>query len=71
MDRNYRFTNEAIPVQEWIATYGTTQPLAQRQRWERNGSIVPKETVVETIRNNLAELCVRHGYWGGALRYHF
>ena len=29
MDRNYRFTNEAIPVQERIAIDGMTQPLAQ------------------------------------------
>ena len=34
-----------------------TQPLAQR--CERNGSIVPKETVVETVRRNLAELYAR------------
>ena len=54
MDRNYRFTNKVIPVQEWIAIDGMTQPLAQR--WERNGSNVSKETVVEMVRNNLAEL---------------
>ena len=52
MDRNYRFTNEVAPVQEWIASWGMTQPLAQR--WERNGSNVPKETVMGTARNNLA-----------------
>ena len=58
LDRNYRFTNEVISVQEWIAIDGMTQPLAQR--CERNGSNVPKETVVETVRNNLAELRARH-----------
>ena len=70
MDRNYRFTNEVIPIQEWIVIYGITQPLAQR--WERNGSNVPKETVVETVRNNLAELRARHDYEyglsGGVMR---
>ena len=34
-----------------------TQPLAQR--CERDGSIVPKGTVVETVRRNLAELRAR------------
>ena len=38
-----------------------TQPLAQR--WGRNGSSMSKETVVETVRNNLAELRARHD-WG-------
>ena len=66
MDRNYRITNEVIPVQEWIATYGLPQPLAQR--WERNGSIVSKETVVETVRHNLAELRSRHDYEHGLPR---
>ena len=57
MDRNFRCTGEIIPVQEWMAIAGMTQPLAQR--CERNGSIVPKETVAETVRSNLAELRAR------------
>ena len=57
MDRNFRCTGEIIPVQEWMAITGMTQPLAQR--CERNGSIVSKETVVETVRRNLAELRAR------------
>ena len=40
MDHNFRCTGEIIPVQEWMAIAGMTQPLAQR--CERNGSIVPK-----------------------------
>ena len=47
-----------------------TQPLAQR--CERDGSIVPKETVVETVRRNLAELRARrndeHGLSRGVKR---
>ena len=53
-DLNFRYTGEIISVQDWMATAGMTQPLAQR--CERDGSIVPKETVVETVRRNLAEL---------------
>ena len=53
-DCNFRYTGEIIPVHEWIAITGMTQPLAQR--CERDGSIVSKETVVETVRHNLAEL---------------
>ena len=60
MDRNHPFTNEAIPVQEWNAIFGMAQPLAQR--WERDGSIVSKETVVETARSNLAELHAWNDY---------
>ena len=52
-----RGTGEIIPVQEWMATIGMTQPMAQRCK--RNGSIVPKETVAETVRRNLAEPCAR------------
>ena len=63
-------TNEVYSVQEWMATSGMTQPLAQR--CERNGSIVPKETVVETVRRNLAELRARrddeHGLSRGVKR---
>ena len=48
-----------------------TQPMAQRC-CERNGSIVPKETMVETVRRNLAELCARRndekGLSGGVTR---
>ena len=56
MDRDGRRTGEIIPVQEWMAGIGMAHPLAQR--CERNGSIVP-ETVVETVRRNLAELYAR------------
>ena len=53
-----------------MAIAGMTQPLAQR--CERNGSIVSKETVVETVRSNLAELRARrndeHGLSGGVTR---
>ena len=63
-------TDEIIPVQEWMAIAGMTQPLAQR--CERDGSIVSKETVVETVRRNLAELRARrndeHGLSGGVTR---
>ena len=65
-----RDTGEIISVQDWMATAGMTQPLAQR--CERDGSIVPKETVVETVRRNLAELRARrndeHGLSGGVKR---
>ena len=57
MDRIFRCTGEIIPVQEWMAIAGMTQPLAQR--CERNGPIVPKETVVDSVRNNLSELRAR------------
>ena len=63
MDRNLRCTDETIPVQERMAIAGMTKPLVQR--WERNGSIVPKGTVVETARNNLAELHARRDYERG------
>ena len=70
MDHNWRDAGEIIPVQEWMATSDMTQPMAQR--CERNGSIVPKETVVETVRRNLAELCARcndeKGLSGGVTR---
>ena len=70
MDHNLRGTGEIIPVQEWMAIAGMTQPLAQR--CERNGSIVSKETVVETVRSNLAELRARrndeHGLSRGVKR---
>ena len=66
MDRDFRCAGEIIPVQEWMTIAGMTQPLAQR--CERNGSIVSKETVVETVRRNLAELNDEHGLSGGVTR---
>ena len=70
MDHNFRCTGEITPVQEWMAIAGMTQPLAQR--CERNGSIMPKETVVKTARSNLAELRARrndeHGLSRGVKR---
>ena len=50
--------SEIISVQDWLAISGMTQPLAQK--WECNGSNVPKETVVNTVRNSLVELRARH-----------
>ena len=63
MDRNLRCTYETIPVQERMAIAGMTKPLVQR--WERNGSIVPKGTVVETVR---ARHDYEHGLPGGVTR---
>ena len=60
LDCNVRVTNDVFSVQDWLATRGMTQPLAQR--WGRNGSSVSKETVVETLRNNLADLDGRCSY---------
>ena len=70
MDHNLRGTGQIIPVQQWMEILGMTQPLAQR--CERNGSIVSKAAVVETVRSNLAELRARrndeHGLSRGAKR---
>ena len=69
-DLNFRYTGEIISVRGWMAAAGMTQPLAQR--CERDGSIVPKETLVETVRRNLAELRARrndeHGLSRGVKR---
>ena len=69
-DDNFRYTGEIISVQDWMTTAGMTQPLAQR--CERDGSIVSKEAVVETVRHNLAELRARrndeHGLSRGVRR---
>ena len=51
---DFRATNEVYFVQDRLATMRVTQPLAQR--WGRNGSSMSKGTVVETARNNLAEV---------------
>ena len=57
--RNRFGNNEVISVQDWLATRGVPQSLAQR--WGRNGSNVSKETVVKTVQSNLMELRARHG----------
>ena len=59
--RNRSGNNEVISVQDWLATSGLTQPLAQR--WGRSGSsAVPKGSVVTTAQANLLELSMRRGY---------
>ena len=67
--RNRFGNNEVISVQDWLATRGVPQPLAQR--WGRNGSNVSKETVVKTVQSNLMELRARHdreyGHRGSAM----
>ena len=57
--RNRFGNNEVISVQDWLATRGMPQPLAQRLG--RNGYNVSKETVVKTVQSNLMELRARHG----------
>ena len=69
--RNRSGNNGAISIQDWLATSGVTQPLAQR--WGRSGSSVSKFSVVKTVHGNLLELRMRHhdyehGLPGGVTR---
>ena len=49
---------EIISVQDWLATIGETQPLAQKR--ECDGSNAAKETLVKTVESNLVEHHARH-----------
>ena len=59
--RNRSGNNEVIPVQDWLATSGGTQPPARR-RGRSGSSAVPKGSVVTTVQANLLELSMRLGY---------
>ena len=58
--RNRSGNNEVISIQDWLATSGVTQLLAQR--WGRSGSSPSKGSVVTTVQANLLELSIRLGY---------
>ena len=47
--KNRSGNNEVIPAQDWLATSGVTQPLAQRGGCS-GSSVVPKGSVVTTAR---------------------